>query len=385
MMISPKNFVDIAKKYQFSNYVCIPCSFLTPLINYVCQDNKSRYLSCVNEGDAVATASGLTIGGSRSIVMMQNSGLGNAISPLSSLNYVFEIPVLLMITHRGAPGIDDEPQHSLCGEITTTLLKDLCIPWEYLSLEEDQINESFKVATSYMLSKERPYAFITSKDTFKSHDSKTKKYKQNKTKNNNLYFYYYTKRLPLRREILNKILKHTRVDNSVLIATTGYTGRELYQLKDRENQLYMVGSMGCVTSLGLGLALSLTDRKIVVIDGDGSALMRMGNLSTIGAYKPNNLVHILLDNEVYESTGGQQTVSSTTEFGQIAKACGYVSIYEGDDPILIDILFNDLEHTQGPWFVSIKIKPGTIEKLPRPSLTPKEILRRMMKQVATNF
>ena len=102
-------------------------------------------------------------------------------------------------------------------------------------------------------------------------------------------------------------------DSSVVIASTGFTGRELYALDDRNNHLYMVGSMGCASSLALGLALARPDLRVVVLDGDGAALMRMGNFATIGAYPAANLVHVLLDNEAHDSTGAQATVSASLE------------------------------------------------------------------------
>ncbi len=87
------------------------------------------YISSANEGDAVAAATGAALGGHRSVAMMQNSGLGNAVSPLTSLNHVFRIPILLIITLRGEPGKPDEPQHELMGQITTDLLDTMRIPW----------------------------------------------------------------------------------------------------------------------------------------------------------------------------------------------------------------------------------------------------------------
>ena len=95
-MINAEEFVDVASQFGFSWYVGVPCSFLTPFINYVINDDKLTYISSANEGDAVATAAGAVIGGKKAIVMMQNSGLGNAINPLTSLTYSFRIPVLLI-------------------------------------------------------------------------------------------------------------------------------------------------------------------------------------------------------------------------------------------------------------------------------------------------
>jgi len=108
-----------------------------------------------------------------------------------------------------------------------------------------------------------------------------------------------------RQQALTAVVDHTPEDSSVVIGTTGFTGRELFAIADRPNQLYMVGSMGCASSFGLGLSLALPGKQILVADGDGAALMRMGNLATIGAYAGKNFQHLLLDNEVHESTGGQ--------------------------------------------------------------------------------
>ena len=112
--------------------------------------------------------------------------------------------------------------------------------------------------------------------------------------------------------------------DAAIVATTGKCGRELFTLGDRAQQIYLVGSMGCASAVGLGLALNV-DRPVIVLDGDGAALMKMGNTATIGAYAPRNLVHIVLDNGVHDFTGGQGTVSPGVDFAGVAQACGYAS------------------------------------------------------------
>ena len=116
----------------------------------------------------------------------------------------------------------------------------------------------------------------------------------------------------------------------MLLASTGFCGRELYAIADRANHLYMVGSMGCVTPLALGLALARPDLKVIALDGDGAALMRLGALATVGATAPRNFWHLLLDNAAHESTGGQATVSATVAFADVAAACGYRSSLDTD-------------------------------------------------------
>ncbi len=382
-MIEAREFIELARKYGFRRYTGVPCSFLTPFINYVIDDDRLDYVSSANEGDALATAAGAVIGGERTVVMMQNSGLGNAVSPLTSLAYVFRIPMLLITTHRGQPGLKDEPQHELMGQITDKLLDTMRIPWEVFPKSTVEIEPCLKRAMSYMEANQRPYAFIMHKGTVASHDLGTAKIPLHRESAPEEKTRYRDEPPASRREVLEKIVALTPQDDYLVIATTGYTGRELFAISDRINQLYMVGSMGCASSLGLGLALARPDQKIVIIDGDGAALMRMGNFSTLGSYGGGNIIHILLDNEVHDSTGAQATVSANVRFARIAAACGYALTCEGNDPDMIDDLFETT--TRGPKFAHLKIRAGTLEDLPRPDITPEQVLVRLMQHIGTSY
>src|SRR6185295_4513665 len=153
-----------------------------------------------------------------------------------------------------------------------------------------------------------------------------------------------------RVEALRRVIDLTPEKNTVIIATTGFTGRELYALADRPNHLYVVGSMGCASSLGLGLSIVRPDLKVVVIDGDGAALMRMGNFAMAGAYGRSNFVHVVLDNATYDSTGGQATVSPLVSFATVASGCGYGIAREGDDLRCLEQVLQG-EESAGPRFV----------------------------------
>ena len=165
-----------------------------------------------------------------------------------------------------------------------------------------------------------------------------------------------------------------------MLASTGFCGRELYVIDDRENQLYLVGSMGCVTPMALGLALSRPDLNVIALDGDGAALMRMGVFATLGAYGPSNLTHVLLDNGAHESTGGQATVSQGVEFARIASACGYALALDGDDLSVIDQLF-EAQDIDGVRFARLSINTGTPGDLPRPSITPEDVRARLQQHI----
>jgi phosphonopyruvate decarboxylase len=189
---------------------------------------------------------------------------------------------------------------------------------------------------------------------------------------------------PVRSEALERIVALTPLQDTVVLATTGFTGRQLYALADRPNQLYMVGSMGCVGALGLGLSLARPDLRVVAIDGDGAALMRMGLFATVGAYAGRNFVHILLDNARHESTGGQATVSRGVSFGRIAAACGYSVAQESGRLDVLDDVLTAVPESGGPRFVRLMIRPGTPEKLPRPELSPVRVRERLMRHIGVH-
>ncbi len=384
-MIQAEEFVEAARNIGFEWYAGVPCSFLTPFINYVINDEKLTYISSANEGDALAIAAGAAIAGKPAVVMMQNSGLGNAVNPLTSLAYIFRIPLLLICTLRGDRLLHDEPQHELMGQITDKLLETMSVPWEFFPTEVAEIEAVLQRATTYMQQERRPYALIMRKGTVAPH-ALTRSSIPHRGDSDRIvksFFQADKEQLVSRYQALSRIVELTE-KNNVVIATTGFTGRELFASSDRANHLYMVGSMGCASSLGLGLSLARPDLRVVVIDGDGAALMRMGNFATIGAYGNSNLIHILLDNEVHDSTGAQATVSANVSFAKIAEACGYGITLAGNDMKLLDALFAADTHTR-PKFGHLKIRSGTLKDLPRPSLSPEAVLQRFMSHIGSKL
>lgn len=384
-MIEPTEFARQAAALGYRWYAGVPCSFFTGLINHVSTDPAFTYVSSANEGDAVAAAAGAWVGGRRSIALMQNSGLGNAVSPLTSLTHVFRIPVLLLVTVRGEPGVADEPQHELMGRITPALLDTMEIPWAYLPDSPQALAQALAQADASIGERERPYALLVRKGRFAvckpAPVEAPPRPPRAAPRSVSVWRSPPTAR-PSRIEALERVVRLVPERKSVVIATTGYTGRELYALGDRTHQLYMVGSMGCASSFGLGLALTRPDLRVVVLDGDGAALMRMGNLATLGAYRPPNLLHVLLDNEVHDSTGGQATVARDISFAAIAAACGYAEVSEGDDLSLLDDALQG-RNGIGPVFIHLKIAPGVVAALPRPGLAPADVLRRLMNHIGS--
>ncbi|MDP7640851.1 MAG: thiamine pyrophosphate-binding protein, partial [Alphaproteobacteria bacterium] len=141
-MIAADDFLGPARALGFDFYTGVPCSFLTPLINRVISDPELDYVGATSEGEAVAIAAGAWLAGRKSVVMCQNSGLGNAVNPLTSLNWPFRIPALMIVTWRGQPGLEDEPQHELMGQVTAGLLDVIRLPHAPFPSEKSGISEA---------------------------------------------------------------------------------------------------------------------------------------------------------------------------------------------------------------------------------------------------
>jgi phosphonopyruvate decarboxylase len=399
-MIEARHFVEAARERGFEWYAGVPCSYLTPFINYVLQDPSLQYVSMANEGDAVALIAGVALAGGRrrGVAMMQNSGLGNAVSPLTSLTWTFRLPQLLIVTWRAQPGVPDEPQHALMGPITPKMLETMEIPWELFPSEIDAIGSALDRATAYMDETGRPYALVMQKGTVAPYALKPgagaagKRFGSGAPGSSAGTPASRAVLEPLRlmpdarssrHDALREVVARTPEASTAVLASTGFCGRELYAIDDRPNQLYMVGSMGCVVPLALGLALARPDLRVIALDGDGAALMRMGAFATVGAYGPPNLQHLLLDNGVHDSTGGQATVSKQVSFAEIAAACGYASSLETDDVARIGAWL-ELPPIEGPRFARLLTRAGTPDGLPRPSVTPVDVKTRLMQHFGSS-
>jgi phosphonopyruvate decarboxylase len=377
-MIEADDFMDAAQARGFGLWTGVPCSYLQPFIDRVAGSDRLAYVPASNEGDAVAIAAGSEVAGTPAIAMMQNSGLGNAVNPLTSLAFTHRIPMLLIVTLRGEPGGPaDEPQHALMGSITLRMLELMQIRWDWFPEDAQAVEACLDEACAWMRRERLPYCLVMRKGAVASVAAPARRSgppchapAAGAPAGDELAAH---PAVHTRREVL-AFLQQATGPRDVLLATTGYTGRELCALADRPEQLYLVGAMGCASSMGLGMALAQPDLRIVVLDGDGALLMRMGALAAIGRMAPPNLVHVLLDNGVHESTGGQETVSRSVQIGAIARACGYRRVR-------VVSRLADLEQALGDGtglsFLRLPIVRGVPADLPRPAITPVEATDRL--------
>lgn len=185
-----------------------------------------------------------------------------------------------------------------------------------------------------------------------------------------------------RREAIEVIAGLLKEDESV-VSANGMISREMCAIRDRSQNLYMLGSMGLASSIGLGVALSVPNKKVVVIDGDGNVLMNLGSLTTIGKLCPKNLIHIVLDNESHDSTGGQPTASMIAKLEEIAKASGFKATRRVYNIEQLEEAMRKLLTSDGPSFLLVKVKRGG-ESVPRVPHEPEVVKDRFKKALFDN-
>ncbi len=384
-MLDAEAVVELFLESGYRQASGVPCSILTPLINRIIEEKRLRYLAASSEGEAVGLNFGASLAGVKNLLLCQNSGLGNMVNPLTSLNYPFKVPSLMVVTWRGEPGTTDAAQHQFMGKITPGLLEKLDIPWSRMPDSLSQLEELLADADRWFASQQRPYAILMPRglvapyelsvtaadpaDNFLGHGPPANNHRQPE----------------LSRTRAIELLVEQLQEETVVIGSTGKTGRELYAVDDREKNLYVVGGLGTASAIGCGLSLNRPDLPVVVLDGDGSALMKLGNLATVGLYQPKNLLHILLDNECHDSTGGQATASPAVSFAGVAAACNYRRVYRARTAAEYSRSLQEAFTRKGPQFIRLKIKPGSPSELPRPPFTPEENFRRLAAAIGTNL
>ncbi len=362
MMISPGDFHSKLVSRGISLFTGVPDSLLKNFCAYVEDASEpGQHIIAANEGNAVAIALGHHLAtGNPAVVYMQNSGLGNSINPLTSLAHaqVYRVPMLLVIGWRGEPGDPDEPQHVMQGRITPSQLELLEIPHWILEAgsETDALLDS---AFATMEASNAPVALLVRKGAFADYKSSRKT----------------ERKASLGREqALRQLL--ALAGDSLVVSTTGKTSREVFELRVEsgaaQRDFLTVGGMGHTSSIALGVALGSPDRKVVCLDGDGSALMHLGAMAIIGDLKPGNLLHVLLNNAAHESVGGQPTVAGGMDFRAIAIACGYSAYERASDEAGIAAAWERIGATSGPALLEIDIAVGSRADLGRPTSSPED-------------
>lgn len=322
-----------------------------------------EHIIAANEGNAVGLAMGHYLAtGNVPLVYLQNAGLGNTVNPLASLAdpEVYGTPMLLVIGWRGEPGKKDEPQHVKQGRITRGQLDLLEIPHWVVDGDTD-IEATLDAAWQVMIREHRPTALVVRAGALSEVKLAGKSTEEQP---------------PLLREAAIERLLDLLQPQDCVVATTGKTGRELFELRakrgDPQQDFLTVGGMGHTASIALGIALAQPQRRVVCLDGDGSLLMHMGAMPVIGALRPDNLLHVLLNNRAHESVGGQPTVAGQVDFSAIAGACNYACYFAAHSLDEISKAMAALADMNGPVLLEVHLGQGSRKDLGRPTRTPQQ-------------
>ena len=357
-------------------YTGVPDSQLKALCNYLINTygiDAHHHVIAANEGNCTALAAGYHLAtGKVPVVYMQNSGEGNIINPAASLlsDRCYAIPVIFVVGWRGEPGVHDEPQHAYQGAVTVKLLEDMDIAPFVIGPDttEEELKEVMNNFRN-ILAQGKSVAFVVRKNAL-TYDEKT---------------VYSNDNTMVREEIIQHIVAVTGEDP--IVSTTGKASRELFETRVANGQSHKydfltVGSMGHTSSIALGVAVNKPNTRIWCVDGDGAVLMHMGSMAVMGANRPNNVVHIVINNAAHETVGGQPTVAGDIDLVAIAAACGY------PHAVCVDT-FEDLDRELAAAksrnelsFIEVKCSIGARSDLGRPTTTAIENKENFMAYLA---
>lgn len=373
-MVNQKELFEALDAMGVDFFTGVPDSLLNDFCLYMTNNmTAQQHVMAANEGNAIAIAAGHYMAtGKLPLVYMQNSGIGNATNPLLSLTHdcVYGIPMLLVIGWRGDPSINDHAQHKKQGELTPVLMKDMDIPYVILDAEETVV-EKFVWAFNKAKEISSPVALIAKKAILTQKEKKQQ---------------YAESSLMNREEAVAAVVDVLGAD-AIYLGTTGRATREVHeQLKQHGigagHEWQNVGSMGHVSSVGLGLALACPEKMIVVFDGDAAAVMHMGALATNCRYKAGNMLHIVLNNGVNESVGGQPSAGYMISLTGVAEACGYRTPgHAVETREELQKVVRENKNSEMPLFIDVHVRQGIRSDMPKLDIDHKAVKNELMQNL----
>lgn len=364
-MIEPGEFVEKLDELGVRMFTGVPDSLLKELGRHIMAKLPTdRHVITANEGAAVALAIGHFLrSGSPAVVYMQNSGFGNSVNPLLSLadSEVYGIPMLLIVGWRGQPDVKDEPQHLKQGRVMTSMIDGMDLPWAILPAEPMEWGNVVDSALEVAVERSTPFVLLVEKDTFSKASVSDE---------------------PTATELASRetglaALLGTLGSGQIIVSTTGMLSRELFELRaasgsEGDLDFLTVGGMGHASSIALGVDLQEEHREVWCLDGDGALLMHMGSLAVIAERSSDRFFHVVFNNGVHDSVGGQPTAIDMIDLPAMAKAVGYR--WSGSTSNLgeLDQLVHEMRSVGGPALLEIAIRPGARSDLGRPTRSPRD-------------
>lgn len=361
-MITAEFLIAELSRYGCSFYSGVPDSYLKALSTFLLNKPSGiKHYIAANEGNAVALGIGSYLAnGNIPVIYMQNSGLGNAINPLVSIadELVYGIPMLLIIGWRGQPGKKDEPQHIKQGICTSNILEILDIPTKIVTknTNDDEIRKTIDITFRSLRNLQRPHALIFEKNVF---------YEEEDTRPSRN-----SPSLISRRDAIEAIIKKLP-KNSICISSTGYISREILKFRNTCNlyhgtDFYCVGGMGHANQIACAVSLERPHNQVYCIDGDGALLMHLGSLATNASISGNNFIHILFNNGVHDSVGGQPISAPSCDFSNLASSLGYENTAKINGITELENIMQEASLSLGNYFIEVMVAPSDDNTLPRP-------------------
>lgn len=371
-MIDVDVFYNYVREKGISFFTGVPDSLLKDICLYINIKNADAgHIIAANEGNAVGLAIGTYLKtGKIPMVYMQNSGLGNSINPLISLadKNVYSIPMVLLIGWRGVPGEPDEPQHFKQGSITPDVLNIMDIPYEVLQRDTDNevAMRKFDRVVQSATDRSSPAAILVHKNAFNAFSGEENT----------------SPILPMSRLEALKVVVECLGDKDVVVSSTGVMSRELYECRIQRGECFRdfmtVGGMGHASQIACGIALSCSGRNVICLDGDGAALMHLGGLATIGKIKPSNLKHVIFNNAVHDSVGGQSISNPDLNFPALATVLGYNRTFSASTSVDISKYLATMLEQDSLDLLEIKVRKGYDKDLIRPKESFEELKSRFL-------
>lgn len=361
-----KAFLNGMRSLGVSRYYGVPDSQLKPLCDLLYNEYGvgKEHIVAANEGGAVGLAAGHYLAtGKPALVYMQNSGIGNAVNPITSLlsGAVYGIPCVFVIGWRGEPGAKDEPQHVFMGEATLPMLGVMDIDAFVISVETtDEEFREYLAQASANVEQGRSSAFVIRKSALTAHCRA-------------IYKNEYT----MPREDAIRVIAENAGEADVFVSTTGKASRELFEIREAKGQdhsrdFLTVGSMGHSCMIALGIAMEKPDKRVWCIDGDGAMAMHLGNALIVAKRKCPNLIHVVLNNKAHETVGGMPVAMGESDFCDVAKALGYKYCKRAADENELKRCIEEVKSQGGPALIEAMVALGARANLGRPTTTAKE-------------
>lgn len=366
--------IDAMTKENVDVVTTLPCEKMKNLFELVSRGSLFRHVPLNREEEGIGICAGTYLAGGKPLMLIQSSGLGNSINAIMSLTKTYELPLPILASWRGVYK-EQIPAQIPLGNALPKVLDALNLPYKIIhdasetDLVRTVIHEAYQHNTAYV-------ALIVPQ-TFEGYETVKRRCLPKRQRTSILEYKEFMLKPKMKRYQAIRVITKC-LDEEAVVSNIGAPSKELYAAKDRDLNFYMLGSLGQASAIGLGVSLK-TERKTIVLDGDGSLLTNPSVLSTVAAQKPKNLTIVCLDNGTWGSTGDQLTNAYVlVDMELIAKSMGIERTRKVQNEKELRHTLESLNEKEGPMFVHVMVKPGNanVKNIP---LSPVEIKQRFMR------